>query len=117
MTTDVRQIGKIVEEKSEFIRRLLNEFDKVIIGQKYMLERMLAAILSNGHILIEGVPGSGQDHGRNGTGKGDQCSFQPDSVYTRPAAGGPDGNADLPAVRRRIPGPQGADFCQYYSGR
>ncbi len=57
MTTDVRQIGKVVEEKSEFIRRLLNEFDKVIIGQKYMLERMLAAILSNGHILIEGVPG------------------------------------------------------------
>jgi MoxR-like ATPase len=57
MTTDVRQIGKVVEEKSEFIRRLLNEFDKVIIGQRYMLERMLAAILSNGHILIEGVPG------------------------------------------------------------
>jgi MoxR-like ATPase len=57
MTTDVRQINKIVEEKSEFIRRLLNEFDKVIIGQRYMLERMLAAILSNGHILIEGVPG------------------------------------------------------------
>jgi MoxR-like ATPase len=57
MTTDVRQIGKMVEEKSEFIRRLLNEFDKVIIGQKYMLERMLTAILSNGHILIEGVPG------------------------------------------------------------
>jgi MoxR-like ATPase len=57
MTTDVRQIGRIVEEKSEFIRRLLNEFDKVIIGQRYMLERMLAAILSNGHILIEGVPG------------------------------------------------------------
>jgi MoxR-like ATPase len=47
----------MVEEKSEFIRGLLNEFDKVIIGQRYMLERMLAAILSNGHILIEGVPG------------------------------------------------------------
>ena len=57
MTTDVRQIGKIVEEKSSFIRLLLNEFDKVIIGQRYMLERMLVAILSNGHILIEGVPG------------------------------------------------------------
>ena len=57
MTTDIRQIGKIVEEKSSFIRLLLNEFDKVIIGQRYMLERMLVAILSNGHILIEGVPG------------------------------------------------------------
>lgn len=57
MTTDIRQIGKVVEEKSSFIRLLLNEFDKVIIGQHYMLERMLVAILSNGHILIEGVPG------------------------------------------------------------
>jgi MoxR-like ATPase len=57
MTTDIRQISKVVEEKSSFIRLLLNEFDKVIIGQRYMLERMMVAILSNGHILIEGVPG------------------------------------------------------------
>ncbi|MHC5120972.1 MAG: AAA family ATPase, partial [Planctomycetota bacterium] len=57
MTTDITKIGKIVEEKSSFIRLLLNEFDKVIVGQRYMLERMLVAILSNGHILIEGVPG------------------------------------------------------------
>ncbi|MHC4232773.1 MAG: AAA family ATPase [Planctomycetota bacterium] len=57
MTTDIRQISKVVEEKSSFVRLLLNEFDKVIVGQRYMLERMLVAILSNGHILIEGVPG------------------------------------------------------------
>jgi MoxR-like ATPase len=56
-TNDIRQIGKLVEEKSGFVRQLLNEFDKVIVGQRYMLERMLVAILSNGHILIEGVPG------------------------------------------------------------
>jgi MoxR-like ATPase len=54
---DVVQIGKIVEEKSSFIRLLLDEFDKIIVGQRYMLERMLAALLANGHILIEGVPG------------------------------------------------------------
>ena len=57
MAIDITQLGKIVEEKSSFVRLLLNEFDKVIIGQRYMLERMLVAILSNGHILIEGVPG------------------------------------------------------------
>jgi MoxR-like ATPase len=57
MTTDITQISKVVEEKSSFVRLLLNEFDKVIVGQRYMLERMLVAILSNGHILIEGVPG------------------------------------------------------------
>jgi MoxR-like ATPase len=57
MAIDIRQLNKIIEQKSEFIRLLLNEFDKVIVGQRYMLERMLVAILSNGHILIEGVPG------------------------------------------------------------
>ncbi|RKY10768.1 MAG: ATPase [Planctomycetota bacterium] len=57
MVTDVTQLGKIVQEKNSFIRLLLNEFGKVIVGQQYMLERILVAILSNGHILIEGVPG------------------------------------------------------------
>lgn len=57
MTDDVRQIGELVAEKGEFVRSILNEFDKVIVGQRYMVERMLVALLSNGHILLEGVPG------------------------------------------------------------
>jgi len=57
MTTDVKQIGKLVEEKSEFVQTLLGEMQKVIVGQHYMLERMLIGLLANGHILLEGVPG------------------------------------------------------------
>ncbi|MHC4432062.1 MAG: AAA family ATPase [Planctomycetota bacterium] len=57
MATDVKQIGEAVKEKSEFVRLLLAEMDKVIVGQRYMLERMLIGLLSNGHILLEGVPG------------------------------------------------------------
>ena len=57
MATDVKQIGEAVKEKSEFVRSLFAEMDKVIVGQRYMLERMLIGLLSNGHILIEGVPG------------------------------------------------------------
>ena len=57
MTMDVTQIAKQVEEKGVFVRALLGEFDKVIVGQRYMLERMLVALLANGHILLEGVPG------------------------------------------------------------
>ncbi len=57
MTDDVRRIEELVAEKSEFVRSILNEFDKVIVGQRYMVERMLVALLSNGHILLEGVPG------------------------------------------------------------
>ena len=57
MATDVKQIGEAVKEKSEFVRSLFAEMDKVIVGQRYMLERMLIGLLSNGHILLEGVPG------------------------------------------------------------
>jgi len=57
MTDDVSRIGELVAEKGEFVRSILNEFDKVIVGQRYMVERMLVALLSNGHILLEGVPG------------------------------------------------------------
>ncbi len=57
MATDVKQIGALVEAKSEFVRTLFSELDKVIVGQRYMLERMLIGLLANGHILLEGVPG------------------------------------------------------------
>ena len=57
MATDVKQIAELVQRKSEFVRLLFSEIDKVIIGQRYMLERMLIGLLANGHILLEGVPG------------------------------------------------------------
>jgi MoxR-like ATPase len=57
MAIDVKQIGELVQKKSEFVRTLFAELDKVIVGQRYMLERMLIGLLANGHILIEGVPG------------------------------------------------------------
>lgn len=57
MAADVKQIGELVKQKSEFVRALFAEMDKVIVGQRYMLERMLIGLLANGHILLEGVPG------------------------------------------------------------
>jgi MoxR-like ATPase len=57
MTTDVKQIGNLVQQKSEFVRALFSEMEKVIVGQRYMLERILIGLLANGHILLEGVPG------------------------------------------------------------
>ncbi|MHC4475647.1 MAG: AAA family ATPase [Planctomycetota bacterium] len=55
--TDVKQISNLVQQKSDFVRALFSEMDKVIVGQRYMLERMLIGLLANGHILLEGVPG------------------------------------------------------------
>ncbi|MCD4655654.1 AAA family ATPase [bacterium] len=46
-----------VRESGAFVNRLCTEMEKVIVGQKYLLERLLTGLLADGHILIEGVPG------------------------------------------------------------
>lgn len=57
MDTDIQQIQAVVEQEASFVERLTNEVSSVIVGQKYLIDRLLIGILANGHILIEGVPG------------------------------------------------------------
>lgn len=54
---DIKEINERIQTESAFIELLTMEMDKVIIGQKNMVERLLIGLLSNGHILLEGVPG------------------------------------------------------------
>ncbi|MDP3792058.1 MAG: AAA family ATPase [Candidatus Omnitrophota bacterium] len=55
--TSVEAINEKVKKESDFVNKLLAEMEKVIVGQRYLLERLLVGLLANGHILIEGVPG------------------------------------------------------------
>lgn len=55
--SDIKAIQEKVEKESLFVQELLAEMGKVIVGQKYLVERLLIGLLANGHILIEGVPG------------------------------------------------------------
>lgn len=57
MHKDIEAINAMIKKESEFVDKLYGEINKVIIGQKYMIERLLIGLLSNGHILLEGVPG------------------------------------------------------------
>src|SRR4030066_100299 len=57
MPQDMQAIHEKVQQQSQFVDRILSETGKVIVGQQKMLERVLIGILSNGHILLEGVPG------------------------------------------------------------
>ncbi len=50
-------INEKVKKESAFVEALLMETEKVIVGQRYLLERLMVCLLANGHILIEGVPG------------------------------------------------------------
>jgi MoxR-like ATPase len=57
MAFDIKAINEKIQRESAFVDQLQMEIGKVIIGQKYMVERLLVGLLSNGHILLEGVPG------------------------------------------------------------
>ena len=54
---DIKELNERIHKESAFIDLLMLEMNKVIIGQKHMTERLLIGLLSNGHILLEGVPG------------------------------------------------------------
>lgn len=73
---DVKQIGKKVEENSEPFRDLLEQMHRVIVGQDDLLHKMLIGLLSNGHILIEGVPGLAKTTAVACLAKGIDTGFQ-----------------------------------------
>ena len=54
---DIRQLTEKVKEKNLLFSLLRQEINKVIIGQQYMIDRLLVGLLGNGHVLLEGVPG------------------------------------------------------------
>ena len=54
---DIRQLNEKIQYHSSFVDKLRDEVGRVIIGQHYMLDRLLIGLLSNGHVLLEGVPG------------------------------------------------------------
>lgn len=57
MYQDIRVINEMVQNESNFVENLKTEIAKVIVGQNYMVDRLLIGLLSDGHILLEGVPG------------------------------------------------------------
>lgn len=54
---DMQALGEKIETHSAFIDDIYKELDKVIVGQRYMIDRLLIGLLADGHVLLEGVPG------------------------------------------------------------
>src|ERR1700729_540692 len=54
---DVRALNELVARESAFVDKVTNEVGKVIVGQTYMIERIMIGLLTGGHVLLEGVPG------------------------------------------------------------
>src|ERR1700676_4088537 len=54
---DVQSLTEEIKQKSQFVDNILSEAAQVIVGQKTLLERLLMALLCEGHVLLEGLPG------------------------------------------------------------
>ncbi len=57
MEYNVRELNDMVRAESAFVDRIIEEMQRVVVGQRYMVERLLIGLLADGHVLLEGVPG------------------------------------------------------------
>ena len=56
-TIDIRELNERIEKQSAFVTNLVTGMDQIIVGQKHLVESLLIGLLSDGHVLLEGVPG------------------------------------------------------------
>ncbi len=54
---DIKILNEKINYSAQFVTRITEELNKTIVGQTVMIERLLIGLLSNGHVLLEGVPG------------------------------------------------------------
>src|SRR5471030_937833 len=73
--TDIKELNDRIQRESAFIDLINLEMDKVIVGQKYMVDRLLIGLLADGHILLEGVPGLAKTLAINSLSKAIQADF------------------------------------------
>jgi MoxR-like ATPase len=74
--TDIRALNEFVRQESAFVDALLAETSRRVVGQHYMLQRMLIGILTGGHVLLEGVPGLAKTLTVKTLAESIQCSFR-----------------------------------------
>ncbi len=76
MSVGIAMINELVKKESGFVSALMLEAQKVIVGQKYLLERLIVGLLADGHVLVEGVPGLAKTTAVKTLADTLQCRFQ-----------------------------------------
>jgi MoxR-like ATPase len=76
MATEVEEVKKRVSQQAPLVRRLRQALEQVLVGQTYMVERMLVGLLSNGHVLLEGVPGLAKTTAVTALARALACNFK-----------------------------------------
>ena len=75
MPQTVEAIRRNVEQQSQFVSRLRHEVARVIVGQQYMIDRLITGMLANGHVLVEGVPGLAKTTAVKTLARAMDCTF------------------------------------------
>ena len=86
MDYEVQAINKQVERESQFVPELQKAISQVIIGQRYLIDRLLIGLLCDGHVLIEGVPGLAKTLSVSTLSRAIDASFQRIQFTPRRAA-------------------------------
>lgn len=81
-STGVSVINDKVKKESGVIDAIRFETSKVIVGQSVLIDRLLIGILANGHVLVEGGAGFGQDHSGQDPGPDDTGQIPPLAIYS-----------------------------------
>ncbi len=76
MQVDIQAINEKIQKESSFVEKINREISKVIVGQKYMIDRLMIGLLADGHILLEGVPGLAKTLTVNTLAQVIDCKFQ-----------------------------------------
>ncbi len=76
MQVDIQAINEKIQRESAFVETLMQEVGNIVVGQKYMIERLLIGLMTNGHVLLEGVPGLAKTLTVSTLSKIINCKFQ-----------------------------------------
>ena len=113
---NIKELNERIERESVFVDTLRQEMSKVIVGQSHLVDTLLIGLLSNGHILLEGVPGLAKTLAITTLAKAVDADFSR-IQFTRPSPSRPYRYADIFAEERGVCGAQGPSFRQLRIGR
>ncbi len=107
MEKEIQAIHEMVQVRSAFVDSLLAEVRKAIVGQEYLLDRLLIGLLTGGHVLLEGVPGLAKTLAVRSLASAINASFQRIQFTPDLLPGGPDRHPDLQPAGRDLPPARG----------
>ena len=110
-------INEAVKDASAFTHPLFDELGKVIVGQNYLIERLVIGLLTNGHVLLEGVPGLAKTLTVKSLAELHPRQIRAAAIHARHAARRRDRHADLQSAIRRFQHAQRSDLRQPHPGR